>query len=402
MGAPVGALYVCTRQNQDLLNNSLSSLSVSNPSVPFHVVSDRALTVPFSWVPSLTRKSYRHIKTSLFHFTPYDLTMFLDTDTVIAESINIRDILGNADLAVSLDADPKVGRGVGVFLRHPGLTTVEEAEETLATCGPDFPFYNSGVMIWRQSKKMEFFFDRWNAEWRKYERGDQLALARTLCGMNLTIKRLPKRFNYPVLSHDVPRGKAIYHLIHKEKMARKVGLWNPLLKSINEPDVEDTLRMGLRSEEHYILIAQEMLKNPSSALVVCPGDDKLYWMYCARGNCKFVVDYRQASTEEDENSLAFKFTSSVGKWADEINIPDEIRGGYDYVIVNGPAGFSHDCPGREIPIAWASSLAKKKVFVFDYNRRWERELCDRYLGSPLIVLPAGDRGNAELAIFQRG
>lgn len=395
-----GVLYLCTGNYHDMLNNSISSLRESNPSLPYHVLADRALSIPFSWIPPLKGKASRHIKTNLFHYSPYDLTLFVDTDTVIAKAVDLENILGDADVAMALDADPRIGRGAQVFLNYPGFTTPDEVEETLNLCGTDFPFYNSGVMIWRQSEKMESFFNRWHEEWRKYGRADQLALARALFKIAPTVKRLDSKFNYPVLTNNFDRDKVIYHLIHKEKMAKEVGLWNPGMKNLVEPDVEDTLRMGNRSEEHYLLIAHEIFNDiNSSALVICPDDDKLFWRNCSRGNCTFVVDHRRASIDEDEFSIAFRFTSSVGNWVGKIDVPDEIRNGYDYVIVNGPAGFDRGSPGREIPIAWAASLARKKAFVFDYNREWEREVCDRYLGTPIAVVPAVGRGNADLAIF---
>ena len=38
--------------------------------------------------------------------------------------------------------------------------------------------------------------------------------------------------------------------------------------------------------------------------------------------------------------------------------------------------------GRQIPIAWASRLACRSIFVHDSERPWESEVCSRILGSP--------------------
>jgi hypothetical protein len=394
-----GILYLCTGRHQDLLNNSISSLVSTNPALPFHVLSDRALTVPFSWVPPLTGKASRYLKTQLFNLSPYDLTLFLDADTFVAEKLSLEEMLGEADLAMALDATPTVAKGGAAFLNYPDFTTREEVSETIDKCGPDFPFYNSGVMLWRKSDKTREFFECWNSEWGRYCLADQLALARTLCVSSLSVRPLSDQFNYPVLAPSPPKGKSIYHLIYKERVAREAGMWQPSLGCITEPDVGDTLEKGIRSESQYLSIAQEIYNSGGSILVISPGDDKPFWKFCSKGNCSFVVEDRFASIEEDDWTFAYNFDSQVGIWSKDVSIPDQIAKRYYFVIINGPAGFSSDCPGRELPIAWAAELADVAIFVFDYNRAWEKELCDRYLGKPTIVVPPGDRGNAELAIF---
>ncbi|WP_240963789.1 putative nucleotide-diphospho-sugar transferase [Luteolibacter luteus] len=359
--------------------------------------------MPYTWIPSWSGKESRQAKTRLFEYTPFDLTLFVDTDTVFGEAIDMEELLGDADLAMGLDADPQLGRGARVFLKYPGFTSAAEVDETLNLCGETFPFFNSGVMVWRQTEKTRAFFERWHLEWCKYRRADQLALARALCSTNIRVKALDKRFNFPVLSKDLVYDKAIYHLIFKERIAKEVGLWRPEFDGLMDAALSKILSNGVRAENHYLHIGQTIYNDPgSSTLVVCPAGDEAFWSYCADGNCVFVTEGGGSAGGDGNESHQYDFKSKVGEWLSTVEVPAGIDRSFDYVIISGPKGFNSDCPGREIPVAWASKLAKKGVFVFDYNRQWERQVCDRYLGAPHYVVPPVGRGDAELAVFHRG
>jgi hypothetical protein len=401
MNRPSGVLYICTGPYQDMLKNSLNSLERTNPNLDFHVLSDRPLSVPYTWVPSFTGKSSRRIKTGLFEVTPFELTLFVDTDTVFGEAIDIADLLGDADLAMGLDADPLLGKGARTFLNYQGFTSPEEAEETLNLCGESFPFYNSGVMIWRQTERVRAFFERWHSEWLKYQRADQLALARALAlsQPELNVRKLPQRYNFPVLSPKLTRDKAIYHLIFKERIAKETGLWEPEFDLV-DPELTKIARHGARSENQYLHIGQMIYNDPgASSLIICPNKEEYFWRYCADQNCKFVVQADSSRGEIADDTCVYKFESKVGEWTEHVAIPEQIDQAFDYVIINGPEGFNANCPGREIPVSWASRLARKAVFVFDYNRNWERQICDRHLGDPHHVIAPEGKANAELAVF---
>jgi hypothetical protein len=89
----------------------------------------------------------------------------------------------------------------------------------------------------------------------------------------------------------------------------------------------------------------------------------------------------------------------VGKWAPVPVPPPLVNRKWDYVIVSGPRGYDNSCPGRQIPIAWASQLTQKMIFVMDYERLWERKICDHYLGTSNHVADADGRKDKKLAIF---
>lgn len=55
---------------------------------------------------------------------------------------------------------------------------------------------------------------------------------------------------------------------------------------------------------------------------------------------------------------------------------------WDVILVDGPAGYKPDAPGRALPIYWSSRFSTKRshVFVDDSERQVERELADHFLG----------------------
>jgi len=95
----------------------------------------------------------------------------------------------------------------------------------------------------------------------------------------------------------------------------------------------------------------------------------------------------------------YNYRSRQGVWSKVPQPPPLIDRPWDYVLVDGPRGYNRSCPGRQFSITWARQLARRLVFVHDYERPWERAVCDKVLGSPIdrVMPPAGRRG--ELAVF---
>lgn len=73
---------------------------------------------------------------------------------------------------------------------------------------------------------------------------------------------------------------------------------------------------------------------------------------------------------------------------------------WDFVIVDGPDGFDRSSPGRQIPVAWATRLARRAVYVHDYERKWETAVCEKYLGKPSEVVGAQGRNDRCLGVFR--
>jgi hypothetical protein len=164
------------------------------------------------------------------------------------------------------------------------------------------------------------------------------------------------------------------------------------------------VRLGLMCEKHYRHIGDTLINDASCSLLVFGlGYDSAFWTSCVRGRITFVEDnpvYVQAAPTTT-HVVPYSYSSRVGRWCAVPPPPWEIDTLWDYVLIDGPTGFKASCPGRQIPITWARDLARKQIFVHDYERPWERALCDQLLGRPTqVIRPPGPRGG-HLAVFER-
>jgi hypothetical protein len=171
--------------------------------------------------------------------------------------------------------------------------------------------------------------------------------------------------------------------------------------------VEKAFKKAARSGSNFSMsasqhrfIAEEILSSRNCNLLVFGGgNDSELWFHCSRGNMVLV--------EHDENwipplpckIIRPKFKGKVGRWLEKIATPRGIAREWNFVIVDGPQGFSTDCIGRQEPIAWAAKFGKI-IFVHDYERPWERKICDHYLGAPKKIIPFKANSNHRvLAVF---
>lgn len=104
-------------------------------------------------------------------------------------------------------------------------------------------------------------------------------------------------------------------------------------------------------------------------------EDNVDWFYRFDGMKKYLVKY-------DTDITDWKGLLNERKKL-HLKLPDEIAGmKFDVILVDGPAGYNDDCPGRMKSIYMASRMVKKKghIFVHDCDREVEEAYCDKYLG----------------------
>ena len=166
----------------------------------------------------------------------------------------------------------------------------------------------------------------------------------------------------------------------------------------------NAVRFGLMTEQQYRFIGGSLIKDaPCTLLVFGLGYDSAYWINCTDRRITFVEDNPAylAAVPTTTHVVRYSYRSCVGQWCAVPPPPWQIDKKWDYVLVDGPHGFNASCPGRQIPIAWARRLARKQIFVHDYERPWEKLLCDKLLGRPTkIIRPPGPMGG-HLAVFER-
>jgi len=156
------------------------------------------------------------------------------------------------------------------------------------------------------------------------------------------------------------------------------------------------------SANQYRYLRNHLLDaNNGSLLVFGLGHDSLLWSECVSGELAFIEDnptYLSLAPVASRVVL-HRFASQVGKRLPTPPVPQLINRPWDFVLVDGPAGFSRNSPGRQFSIDWARQLAIKQVFVHDYERPWERTLCDQNFGKPTHVLEPTGKRRGQLATF---
>jgi hypothetical protein len=158
---------------------------------------------------------------------------------------------------------------------------------------------------------------------------------------------------------------------------------------------------GLMGGNQYSYVAGQLLAAPGSLLIFGLGHDADLWRSCTRRRLAFVEDdARYAALAPIDSQVAlYQYPTRVGIWSDVPPPPPMIARRWDYVLVDGPRGFNRSCPGRQFPIAWAAQLARRLIFVHDYQRAWERTVCDKLLGQPSHCVASSQAPDTVLAAF---
>jgi hypothetical protein len=156
------------------------------------------------------------------------------------------------------------------------------------------------------------------------------------------------------------------------------------------------------SANQYKFIADQLLSSKGcNFLVFGGGNDTELWLHCCDGNMTLVESDPEWMPAVPCKTFRPRYRGRIGTWVEVLKMPAEIQQAWDFCLVDGPTGYAPQCIGRQEPIAWAARVAKT-IFVHDYNRPWERELCDHYLGKPEKLIPfAPNHRGGTLAVFSR-
>jgi len=187
-----GVLYVATGKKhlKEAVFSAASVIKVS-PATPIALVTDQHINSSlFDQVITLDNPDYSfRDKITGMKMTPYDHTLFLDTDTYVCRDINdLFIILERFDFAAAHD----------VKRRSVGLEDLMEAP----AC---FPEFNSGVILYRQSQDADVFLANWKEIYDEYffiekdrnqtHKGDQPAFREALFRSALQVYVLPPEYN---------------------------------------------------------------------------------------------------------------------------------------------------------------------------------------------------------------
>jgi hypothetical protein len=126
----------------------------------------------------------------------FPTTLFLDTDMLCISPIDrIWHNLQSAELCMSLEL-PRVSNFIDYYWKRwewmrPELTYMYQS----GLAG--HRFYNSGLILFRQSAVTDRLFDTWHEEWKRFGGQDQCALVRALARTGIKPHVLPARWNCP-------------------------------------------------------------------------------------------------------------------------------------------------------------------------------------------------------------
>lgn len=171
-------------------------------------------TFPWSSIKNLERRYIpvgneynRDIKTRIIEYTPFDISLYLDADTVLQKK-------GIESLFDLLDDD----HDIGLRITHTVLTgtkvwKVYKEAMVLLEAIPPVDIYYGGFFIFKKNQKTTSFFSLWNEYWKKTGCGrDMPALACAVKKSGIKVKKIMKQDNIftnrtdknSLIQHDVP------------------------------------------------------------------------------------------------------------------------------------------------------------------------------------------------------
>lgn len=191
-----GVLYIVSGiEHIQMAIHSAQSVRETNPNMPIHLFADiekqnfqfDKKTTPFtSWenIPNPHRRS----KVDYMAQTPFERTLYLDTDTrVVCDLIDVFNLLDQFDVA----------------LAHAHKRELEKKQKPVKISLPKaFPQFNSGVFFYKKNEKTLQAFKQWQ-EWF-YESKlptDQNTLREILWASDLRIATLPPEYNVRFLKY---------------------------------------------------------------------------------------------------------------------------------------------------------------------------------------------------------
>ena len=160
--------------------------------------------------------------------------------------------------------------------------------------------------------------------------------------------------------------------------------------------------LGIQMETPEIFSIFQAIRPPMDLLVFGAGNDSTFWHKANRGGRTVFLEDEEAWFNHIQKKYPaleiyrVHYDTRVDEWQElidhpeklELKLPADIREtAWDTVLVDGPAGYAPDKPGRMKSIFEASRLVKTGGFVFvhDSEREAERGYGEKYLGKENVA-----------------
>lgn len=261
-----------------------------------------------------------------------------------------------------------------------------------------------------------------NEVYQYYELDEELASSIIhFCGMNT-----PKPWH--ALKEITPDGKIVLYPHDNQTILEYVRLWWDAARNIPEENYSELVRDSIYAGKGYKLhnftdnhntfikmFAGKNALGPSQAQIISFVIDSR----CRKCNMLIFgasspnIIWKDINKDgitifmESDKALALKQRqiyqgikiyeySNFGNTV-ESTLNNDIRFGemphimgqyeWDIIFIDGPTGYSPQCPGRALPIIWSSqvALSTTHIFIDDYNRPLEKHFTDKFLGNAAII-----------------
>ncbi len=163
------------------------------------------------------------VKPFIYGLSPFKETLYMDSDTrFLKRPDKIFGFLNSWDFVIAQER-----LSVSQLYNKPRAGwahNLEERDATVEEFGGDgnFPFWNSGVFLFKKNKAVEDLFKHWHREWMRWQQWDeQLSLMRAANRSKVRVFVLSEIWNFPheqgaeIILHLYGRGAA---RIQKEKI----------------------------------------------------------------------------------------------------------------------------------------------------------------------------------------
>jgi hypothetical protein len=388
-------------ERKDWLFDAIASIHRHCPDLGIHILSDAPVDVPFSWISRKTGFDSRLYKTRIFEFSPFDVTLMLDDDTVIHRHPGSLDkLLGRHDAALVPDRTRPTLGDVLANPAHRGRDW-EEAQYTAKVCGTDATYFNGGVLLFRKSELAEKLFAKWHKEWQRARRSDQLALCRAIAKVRPVLKRLPDEYNSRPQFPEHPRNPFIFHFTggrskySHEYHARHVG------EHAKPHEVYTSFRNATRNGAYrhstYTAIGKAIhaLVPINLFVLACEADSALWYLLNRSGHTTRIAGDALPPVRVNSRDPAAPRA-----------LPPEyalLAGhAWDLVLTSCPSedGRQDRFPyeRRTLFRLTAASPSKPSVIAIDCDPLCDY-FCHKLLGKPDLLIDEGDHADRSIAEF---
>jgi hypothetical protein len=225
-----GILYVATGKKYiNMAIRSAQSVRQYCPGLNIHLFADwqetgfdlESTTYPFTSVGTV-ENAHSRSKVDYMSLSPFDKTIYMDTDTRVKEDItDLFQLLDRFDIALAH--------------AHLRVSRLQRWKNQIPDC---FPQFNSGVIVYSQKEMVIGLLDQWKEAYHQAGfKSDQITLRECLWLSELRIATLPPEYNLRFMKYLIlwgngeARPKILHLLLYQKGLLWFIHPWIKALKS---------------------------------------------------------------------------------------------------------------------------------------------------------------------------